>query len=70
MKPNDPTGQVPGGAHAADPGERVRRLPAAMTEATWQDQVDALVRLVTDSHPRAAISRKLRRPCDLAPSSW
>ena len=44
MNPNDPNGQAPGGAHAADPGERVRRT-AAMTEATWQDQVDALVRL-------------------------
>ena len=54
MKPNGPTGQVPGGAHAADPGERVRRLPAAMTEATWQDQVDALVRIALTRTPQAA----------------
>jgi hypothetical protein len=45
MKPNDPNGQVPRGAHAADPGERVRHLPAAMTEPTWQDQAGALIRL-------------------------
>jgi len=44
MMPNDPAGHVSAAAHAADPGERVRRT-AAMTEATWQDQVDALVRL-------------------------
>jgi hypothetical protein len=52
MKPNDPTGQVPGGAHAAGPGERARHLPAAMTEATWQDQVDAPVRLSLTRTPR------------------
>lgn len=45
MKPNDRTGQVPGGAHAADPGERPGHLPAAMIEGTWRDQVDAFVRL-------------------------
>jgi hypothetical protein len=53
MKPNDPTGQVPRGAHAADPGERVRHLPAAMTEPTWQDQVDALIRLSLTRTPQA-----------------
>jgi hypothetical protein len=54
MKPNDPTGQLPGpgGAQAADPGERVRHLPAAMTEATRQDQVDALVCLSLTRTPR------------------
>ncbi len=56
MKPNDPTGQVTGAAHAADHGVRVRRLPAAMTEATWQDQVDALVRLSPTRTPRQQIA--------------
>jgi hypothetical protein len=53
MKPNDPTGQVPSGAHAVGPGERVRHLPAVMTEATWQDQVDAFVRPALTRTPQA-----------------